>query len=170
MKKKQIAIVLLVIGVVGFIFSQNQKKKYLVFEKRISDNKEFVQKIDVESGNEYLFSVWGTDEETGLQQWAEMELVFKIETFKGEIIEENKIIANESSDDDGGIARAANGDDVRFVADNSNQVTLTTKLIQGDYMDVEVYENLPDNTYWMPVFFILVFIAGSVMFLKARNQ
>lgn len=167
MKKKQIAIALLIIGVVGFIYSENQKKNYLIFEKRISSNIEFVQKIYAQAGNNYLFSFWGNDEEGALQEWADMEFIFKIETSSGEILEEKKIVAT-GSDDDGGIKRAANGDDVKYSAHQSGDLIVTTTLTDGDYLDIEVYENLPENTYWMPILFIAIFITGLVMFMKAR--
>lgn len=167
MKKKQIAIAFLIIGIVGFIISQNQKEKYLVFEKRISSNIEFVQKIYAQAGNNYLFSFWGNDEQGALQEWADMEFILKIETSTGEIIEEKKIVAS-GSGDDGGIKRAANGDDVKYSAKQSGDLILTTTLTDGDYLDIEVYENLPENTYWMPVLFIAFFITGLVLFMKAR--
>lgn len=166
MKKKQIAIALLIVGVIGFIYSQQQKKKYLIFEKRISNNQEFAHKIYTQAGNTYLFSLWGNDEEGGFE-WAGMEFTFKLETAQGKIIEDKTIVAT-GSEDDGGLKRAANGDDVKYSASQLGDVNLTTTLVEGDYLDIEIYENLPENTYWMPVLFIALFIAGFVLFMKAR--
>ena len=36
-------------------------------------------------------------------------------------------------------------------------------------MDIEVYQNLPENAYWLPVLFIAIFLSGIVLWLKARN-
>lgn len=166
MKKKQIAIALLIIGVVGFIYSQNQKKKHLIFEKRISNTDEFVHKQYVQSGNTYLFSFWGNNEHPGLHKWATLEYNFRLARSGGDVIEEKKVTATGS--DGEGNQRAANGDDVHYKATQSEELILTLKLIEGDYTSVEIYENLTDNTYWMPVLFIALFIAGLFMFLKAR--
>jgi hypothetical protein len=168
MNKKQLAIVLLIIGVVGFIYQQNQKKKYRVFEKRISNNNEFVHSINVQSGNNYLFSLWGNDEEGGLQ-WAGMEMYFKIITESGVIVEEKNIVAT-GTEDDTGKKRATNGDDVKFSAAKSESISLFATLVNGDYMDIEIYENLPENNYWLPVLFIGIFITGLILYLKSRNQ
>ena len=110
----------------------------------------------------------GNDEEGGFQ-WAGMEMYFKIITESGVVIEEKNITAN-GTEEDTGRKRAANGDDVKFKATESENVTLLATLIKGDYMDIAIYENLPENNYWMPVLFIGFFITGLVLYLRSRNQ
>jgi hypothetical protein len=168
MKKRNISIAFIIIGVLGFVWSQNQKKKYRVFQERISNYQPNTFKVNAQTGNEYLFSFWGNDEESGLQQWANMEFAFKIETQSGNWIKEDTISASES-EEKGGVRRAGNGDDIRYTATRSENIIVTATLLEGDYLDLEVYENLPDKTYWFPVLFIAFFIVGLVLFLKARN-
>lgn len=167
-RKKNISIVLILVGIIGFVWSQNQKKKYRIFKERITNYKSNTRKVNAQTGNEYLFSFWGNDEETGLQQWAAMEFVYKIETQSGIIIEEDTLSASES-EEKGEIRRAGNGNDIRYTAIRSEDLLVKTTLIEGDYLDLEVYENLPNQTYWYPVLFIAFFISGLILYLKARN-
>ncbi|MCG6186214.1 hypothetical protein [Maribellus maritimus] len=166
--KKNIALFLILAGIIGFVWSQNQKKKYCILEERISNHNPVIRKINAQTGNEYLFSFWGNDEETGLQQWAEMQLEYRIETQSGMLVEEKAISASES-EEKGGIRRAGNGDDVQYTAHRSEDIIINASLSEGDYFDIEVYENLPEKIYWFPVLFIVVFITGLILFLKARN-
>lgn len=167
--KKNISIAIIIVGIIGFVWSQNQKKKYLIFEERITSNNAVSRKINAQTGNEYLFSFWGNNETGNPEKWANLEFTYKIETQSGIVVKQDTITAI-GSDENEGTRRAANGDDERFVASRSEDIIISTVLIEGDYIDIEVYENLPENTYWFPVLFIAVFITGLVLFLKARNS
>lgn len=166
MNKKKIAIALLIVGVIGFIYAQNQKKNYLIFEERIS-SKEYSKEFYVETGNEYMFSVWGTDEEGAARPSANLEAAVQLLNEKGSVLDE-KHFTGTNSDNDGGIKRATNGYDIRFNPEENGNVILKSSLVRGDYLDIEIFENLPANTYWLPVLFIAIFITGLVLFLKAR--
>jgi hypothetical protein len=86
---------------------------------------------------------------------------------KGSVLEEKHFTGTDSNSD-GGLKRATNGYDIRYNPEESGDVILKSALIRGDYVDIEVYENLPENTYWMPVLFIAICITGLVLFMKAR--
>mgnify|MGYP000957561347 FL=1 len=96
-------------------------------------------------------------------------MYFKIITESGVIVEEKNIVAT-GTEDDTGKKRATNGDDVKFSATKSESISLFATLVNGDYMDIEIYENLPENNYWLPVLFIGIFITGLILYLKSRNQ
>lgn len=169
MNKKKIAVGLLIIGVIGFIYSQNIKSGYRIYKERISGSKEFNHEFYLTAGNNYMFSVWGTDEEGALRPSANLEVGVQLLERKGKIVEE-KLITATSSNDDGGLKRANNGYDIRYHPLENGEVILKSSLLRGDYVDIEVYENLPENIYWFPVLFIAVFIIGLILFLKARNS
>jgi hypothetical protein len=168
MNKKKFAIGLLILSVVGFVFSQNQKKKYLIFEERNS-SKNYAKEFYVETGNKYMFSVWGTDEEGASQRWATFDATVKLTDENNSILQEKQITASDS-DNDGTIRRATNGSDIRLIPEKNQKVLLSYTLVEGDYMDIEVYQNLPENAYWLPVLFIAIFLSGIVLWLKARNS
>ena len=90
MNKKKFAIGLLILSVVGFVFSQNQKKKYLIFEER-SSSKNYTKEFYVETGNKYMFSVWGTDEEGASQRWATLDATVKLTDENNSILHEKQM-------------------------------------------------------------------------------
>lgn len=166
--KKKIAIALIIIGVAGFIYAQNQKSKSRIFKQRYTTRNPIVQEIEVLNGNQYIFSVWGTDEEQGIQQWADLQGNVELVDSENKILEQRQFAASES-EESGGIKRATNGHDIKFAAEKDERILVNANLIQGDYLDIEVYENLPENAYWLPVIFIAVFLTGIVLYLRARQ-
>ncbi len=167
--KKKIAIGLILIGIVGFIYSQNIKSKYRIFKERYTTQNPIVQEIKVLNGNHYIFSVWGTDEEQGIQQWADLQGNVDLVNQENKILEQRRFAASEP-EEKGGIKRATNGHDIKYTAQKDESVTVKANLITGDYLDIEVYENLPENAYWLPVICIAVFLAGIVMYLRVRAK
>lgn len=71
--KKKFAVALIIIGVAGFIYAQNINSDYRIFKQRYNTHNPIVQEIEVLNGNHYIFSAWGTDEESALQKWANLE-------------------------------------------------------------------------------------------------
>lgn len=167
--KKKIAIALIIIGIAGFIYAQNQKSKSRIFKQRYTTHNPIAQEVEVLNGNHYIFSVWGTDEEQGIQQWADVQGNVELVNSENIILEQRPFAASES-EESGGIKRATNGHDIKFTAEKDERILVKASLVQGDYLDIEVYENLPENTYWLPVIFIVVFLAGIVMYLRARAK
>lgn len=167
--KKKIAVALIIIGVAGFIYAQNIKSKSRIFKQRYTTHNPIMQEIKVLNGNHYIFSVWGTDEEQGIQQWADLQGNVELVSSENKILEQRPFAASES-EESGGIKRATNGHDIKFTAEKDEIVLIKANLIQGDYLDIEVYENLPENAYWLPVIFIAVFLTGIVMYLRARAK
>lgn len=168
MDKKKLAILMLLISIFGFIYSQNIKSGYRIFRERVTTKQEFAREFYVTAGNNYQFSVWATDELRGAHKWTSVEANVKLVGPGNNILCEKQIVATGSGDDTGN-QRATNGYDIRHVAVKSENLSLACRLVDGDYMDIEVYENLPENAYWLPVLFIAIFLAGGVLFLKSRN-
>lgn len=88
---------------------------------------------------------------------------------ENKILEQRPFAASESKEE-GGIKRATNGHDIKYTSEKDEIVLVKANLIKGDYLDIEIYENLPESTYWLPVIFIAVFLTGIVMYLRARAK
>lgn len=165
---KMWGMILLGFGVIGFIAFSEKKDKFEVFEIRYTTTGNYSEEIDVLTGDEYLVSVWGSDDETGLQQWASVDYIVRlIDNSKNLVIEER--ITDTDSEEKGGIIRAQNGFDHAYVPDYTGKLFLNTEFIEGDEMTINIYRNLPDRIYYMPVLFIVMFIVGLFLFLKSRK-
>lgn len=165
MSKKNVAIVLLIAFVVLFVYSQTLKSKYRLFKERINSSNEFVHEFSVKTGSSYIISIWGCDEESGLQKWADLDFSYKIES-ESKVIKEGTITAT-ASEEQGGVRRATNGKDIDFIA-KGNKVSVWCEITEGDYVDVEIYEDLPNSLYWFPVISVIGFIVSIFYFFKAR--
>lgn len=168
MKRKNIAIAGMIISVAGFVFVTNLKSNFRTFTERIFTNAAFQYSLNTSGGNTYLISLWGVDEETGLQQWAEMEFSYELKNTKGEVFEADTI-RSFKSEENGGIRRASNGTDITFNPNSNGEWILTGHFTNGDYLDVEFYENLPSNLYWFPVLFIGLFLFSLVVYIRNRQ-
>lgn len=165
--KKKASYALLAIGILGFVYSQNIKSNYRIFSERVSSSDDEPVNLKLLNGHAYMFSLWGNDESSTMGEYASLEAKVTIQGSDARIIDSRKIIAS-GTEDKGGIRRAANGYDFRYRPEHSEQISLKYNLIEGDYLDIEIYEDLPENAYWMPVVFIAIFIAGFVTYLKSR--
>lgn len=165
--KKQISYGLLAIGFLGFIYAQNMKSDYEVFSERVTSQNQSSIDFSLLNNHNYLFSFWGNDESSTMGPYASLEVEIKIIGSDNNIITENVIYAS-GSEDKGGYRRAANGEDIEYFSPHNQQITIQYHIVEGDYLDIEIYEDLPQNAYWMPVLFIAIFITGLVLFMKAR--
>ncbi len=165
--RKNVVLTFLVIGVVGFIYFQNQKTNYRIFKQRLTASNEFVKSIEVQSGSSYVFTIWGTDEEMDIQQWATLDLNYQLEDSKGNILKQEQITGS-GSNDEGGVKRAINGTDYTYHSTNSEILRLRGQLVRGDYMDIEIYENLPENLHLLPALFAIVMAVSFFVYIKMR--
>lgn len=165
--KKHIALLMIAISIAGFILSTSNKKKFRIFEKRYHQTGRVIETFDTEAGHEYLFFVWGTDEEQSLIKWASLEMDVQLLDSAGNKIDEREIVASDP-EETGGIRRATNGCEMRYSGDKNAKVNLEVNLVKGDYLDIEVYKNISDGNNMLPAFFIASFLIGIVLWLKSR--
>lgn len=168
--KKQIGIVMLIAGVVGFLVATQAKSSSKVFGERYSQTGVHTLEIPVEAGSAYIFAFWGVDEETGLQTWGDLDFTATVTDASGvELFKKQKIATASSADETGGIKRAQNGCEYHHVAQSTESLTAVVTATAADYVDVEVYRNLPDWLNMAPGLGILLAIVGLVLFLRGRN-
>lgn len=168
--KKWFGILLMAIGIIGFIFNANKKNDMKVFEKRVSTNQP--QNFTVELSANHVFEIkfWGVDEE--------MTQTFNSPTFSSniEIInEKGDLIFNESlesviSREIGGKRVTHDGLSFSYETQEDEIIQIHTQITMGDYMDVEVYEDLSSEADALPGVFIILAIIGLVLFLRGRNN
>ncbi len=166
--KKQISYGLLAIGFLGFIYAQNIKSAYEVFSDRITSPNQNSIQFDLLNNHNYLFSFWGNDETSTMGPYASLEVYITIKGSDGKTIASTTIV-DTGSEDKGGFRRAANGEDIEYFSPHNQKVTIQYHIAEGDYLDIEIYEDLPQNAYWMPVIFIVIFLIGIFMYLKFRK-
>lgn len=165
--KKRLAIGFIVLGIVGFIYAQNSKSNHRILSQRYRTHKPISESIEVKSGNCYTVSVWMTDEEQGLQQWAKIDAEIQLLNSRDEVLEQRNILNSEAREE-GGIKRVTNGHEITYCADDQERLFINVVMKQGDYLDIEVYENLPGEQKWLPPIFIALFLVGLVLYLRAR--
>ena len=166
--KKKLGLVLVVLGIVGFFAATQAKSLSRVHQERYSQTGTKTASIPVESGSAYTFFFWGVDEETALQTWAGLDMKATVTDSSGKTLFEEQVVAT-GSEDTGGVKRAQNGSQYRHEAQASETLAVTIEAIEADYVDLEVFKNLPEWLNLAPGLSIILAIAGLVVFLRARN-
>jgi hypothetical protein len=168
--KKQIGIVMLILGVAGFIMATQAKSASKVFGDRLSQTGVHPLVIPVEAGSTYTLAFWGVDEEMGLQTWASLDFSATVTDKSGALLFEKQTIASASSaEEKGGIKRAQNGFEYHHAAQITEPLAVVITAMEADYVDLEVYKDLPDWLNMGPGLSIVFGIVGLVLFLKGRN-
>jgi len=171
MNKKQFGLLLLIVGIVGFFYFTNAKSNYRIYEQRFTQTKIHKVKLEAKENNSYTMFFWAVDEETGIQQWAEIQLIVSVKTQSGELIKREKRIATVSdSEETGGIKRAENGLDFTYQSKSDQTILIEADLQSGDYVDIEIYENLPEGLNLYPGLAIIFGLVGLVVYLKGRAK
>ena len=171
MNKKQIGLLLLIVGVIGFFYFSSAKSNYRIFEQRFTQNKIHRATLEAKENNNYTLFFWAVDEETGLQQWAEIQLVVNIKTQSGELIKREERVATASeSEETEGIKRAQHGFEFSYLAESDQTILIDIDLQSGDYADIEIYENLPEGLNLYPGLSIILGLIGLVLYLKGRAK
>ncbi|MDA3905467.1 MAG: hypothetical protein PF484_05265 [Bacteroidales bacterium] len=166
--KKQLWLIIICIAVAGFIFAEMYKSSHEIFNQRYTNTTTYSETIPLLIGNSYVISVYGSDEETGLQQWANLDFEFYVKDMDGVEVVRKNISATESQES-GGIRRAVNGFEFDYLAEESIELTLYLNFIEGDDVDVKVFENISEWANLIPSLFIILFLVAIVFYLKARN-
>lgn len=166
--KKKVGMVLVVLGIVGFFAATQVKSLSRVHNERYSQTGTKTVSIPVESGSAYTFFFWGVDEETALQTWAGLDMKATVTDAGGATLFEEQVVAS-ASEDTGGVRRAQNGFQYRHEAQASETLTVTIEAIEADYVDLEVFKDLPEWLNLAPGLSILLAIVGLVLFWKARG-
>lgn len=168
-KKKTYRIIslsLIVISIIGFIATTENKSSHIILEKRGS-SKSFEFDIKMASNMDYIFTFWVIDEEGGYQ-WANVsayaEVILKDTILYSEVIEFAE------SDESTGIKRAQEGFNYNYHSIKQEVAKFKGTLAKGDQWQVEVYENMTELDNMKPGLFIIVFIVSLFFFLKARNM
>lgn len=165
--RKMIGWAMLIGGIVFFVFLNQANKKYLEINATGSSMLPINVEWEVEAENEYLVKCWFLDEETGFE-WASMEAELRIEQNGKQVHAENYVAS--SSEDSGGVKRAQNTDEIRYIPAVSGVMSVNGRLIKGDKWEVEIYKNMSDKENLAPPFALLVAVIGLVLVLKSKKQ
>lgn len=167
MKKKHLFLLIMILCIGLFIYAQSLKSKYGIYKERITTEARYEYNFRTAANSSYLISIWGCDEETGLQQWASLNFNYEV-LVNNVSIKKKQILASES-EEKGGIRRAQSGSDVTFVSETNTNAVVICKISEGDYVDIEIFKDLPNNLYWLPVFSILGALLSGFLYLKYRT-
>ena len=171
MNKKNIGLLLLIAGVAGFFYLTSAKSDYRIFEHRFTQNKIHKVNFEAKENNNYTMFFWAVDEETGIQQWANIQLIVSVKTQSGELIKREKRIATVSdTEETGGVKRAQNGFDFSYQSESDQTILIEADLQSGDYVDIEIYENLPEGLNLYPGLSLILGLIGIVIYLKERAK
>lgn len=166
---KTLGIIIMIAGAIGFVVSNESKERFKIYSVKYTMPGKYDAEIDVLCDEEYLCGVWGVDEEFGLQQWASVEYIMALTDQNNNQVYRKQYVATASADKSG-MARAQNGADYSFTSDYNGTLRIQILLLEGDEVTLEIYRNLPDKIYYMPALFILLLLAGFVLYLKSRIQ
>ncbi|NOR86046.1 MAG: hypothetical protein GQ527_00410 [Bacteroidales bacterium] len=168
--KKWIAIIIMVIGVIGFIYHSEKKSDTLLFSKNIyvSD----LQNIDIQltANHNYKFNFWGTDEEmTGTFSMPTFTATLLLTDSKKDIIFQEQIESYNPKEMGGKLVAHAETT-FEYHPSQDEQLELQVQILDGDTLDIDVYQDLSDEGDAMPGIFIIIAIIGLVIFLRARKS
>lgn len=124
------AIVVICFAISGFILSEIYKSSYRIVNEEYRSSGAYNQKILLKSGIKYIISVIGSDEETGLQQWASLDFDVIIHNQEGLEITNRNIIATES-EENGGIIRAVNSCETYYTAAYADHIDIFIDFKEG---------------------------------------
>ncbi|MCD4772255.1 MAG: hypothetical protein K8R41_02590 [Bacteroidales bacterium] len=169
-KRKFIGITIMIIGIIGFIFYNNIKNEYRIFEKRYSSEGLHQAEIRAKVTHDYQFFFWGVDEQFPSEHgFPEFEGEFKIVDKNNKLLFDTLFLVNHSVDK-GGIIRAQDGFYFRYSPAKDEMLKININIKSGDYLDLEVHEDLPESVALTPPLFIFVFIIGLIIYLRKKQK
>lgn len=168
--KKWIGILLIIIGIGGFIYNANSKNNHNFYSERISNNKPKETKIDFIGGHQYKIKFWGVDEEM-TNTYSQPSFSSKINIIKGngEVLFSSTLISI-TQREIGGKLVTHDGVTYEHICEANEALVIKTHITDGDYMDVEIYQDLSSEADALPGVFIILAIIGVVLVLRARNK
>ena len=169
-KKRFIGIGLMIAGVIGFIMANNVKSNYEVFQQRFSGIAQHEAEIFLQVPHDYQFFFWGVDEKYPSE--------YSFPEYKGEIkiLDKNNTILFDTlfvesySVEKGGVLTAQEGFYYRYSPSRNGKVKVIMNTLNGDYLDLEVHEDLPESIELTPSLFIFIFIAGIIIYLRGGKK
>ncbi|NPD85166.1 hypothetical protein HNS38_10370 [Lentimicrobium sp. L6] len=168
--KKYIGIALLVIGIIGFFYSANQKNEKEIFSKRASSSN--IEKMDVAvlANQTYEIKFWGVDEEmTGTYEPPHFEADIKIlDRQKLVLFDEELVSITEREIGEKRVTHDGTSYSHSPTVDETIEIQVQIK--RGDYIDIEIYENLSSEADALPGFSIILALIGLVLYLRGRKK
>lgn len=168
--KKITGIIFVVIGIIGFLYTSNQKSNKLVLQEKAAGFETKTNQVEVEEAENYEIKFWGVDEEmTGVFQQPYFEAKISIRDGQNHLLFNQDLISVHEIET-GGKRTTHSGLDYLHSPRNTEVITISTQIIKGDYLDIEVYKNLDSESDALPGIFIIVGIIGMVLYLRSRKK
>lgn len=168
--KKIIAIILMAIGVLGFFYTTMQKDDMKVFGQRISGTSNQQYSVPLKANQVYEIKFWGVDEEmTGVFEQPHFEAHLKIFDGQQNLLFDHELISIHMIET-GGKRVTHDGISYSHTPKTDELITIETEIKRGDYLDLDVYENMDSEADALPGFSIIIAIVGLVLYFRSRNK
>lgn len=168
--KKYIGISLLIIGIIGFFYAANQKNEKEIFSKRASSQKLEKMDVPVKANQTYEIKFWGVDEEmTGNYGAPHFEADIKI-LDRQKLVLFNQELVSIHEIETGGKRVTHDGISYSHTPIVDENIEIQIQINRGDYLDIEVYENLSSEADALPGFSIIIALVGLVLYLRGRKK
>lgn len=170
-KTQHIGIALIIAGIIFFIFFTQKKSGSLVYSKKRTKNKEiFNDNIALKPGNNYIISFSAeTEEGGGFSEWPRAAATIKISNQGKKELFKTKIDVTEHQET-GGLRRAIGYEEFKHTPTNKEQLSIETQLIEGDKMELNIYENLSELGNILPGLGIILALIGVFVYLRLRKK
>ena len=166
-RKRVLSLVIIAAAGVGFVVNSEMKSLHRVLNERLTDSTAGPLVVPVSPLSEHTIEFWAVDEERGFT-WASVEARYVVRDEDGTRLVEKPLVAS-ASEEDGGVKRASIGSTVHVPA-GPTALHIEVTLQKGDYIDVEVYRDLPAWTALAPGIYALLGCVGIVLFLRSRAR
>ena len=170
-RKHYIGIALIITGIVFFVAFTEKKSNNRIFSKKMTVNGQvFKDSIFLKPKTNYVFAFSAVHEAGGgFSEWPTVSANMKIFNKKRNVLFETSINVSEHREV-GGLRRAQDYKEFKYLAPENEQVFIETQLLEGDKMEVEVYENLSDLGNILPGLGVIMALVGFVVFIKLRKN
>ena len=168
--KKYIGLTLLVIGIIGFFYAANDKNEKEIFSKRISSTHLEKMELPILADQTYEIKFWGVDEEmTGVYEAPHFEAHIKILDRQKLVLFNHELVSIHEIET-GGKRVTHDGISYSHTPSMDETMEIQAQINRGDYMDIEVYENLSSEADALPGFSIIIALVGLVLYFKGRKK